>query len=66
MSDDEHLVETERTDRYILGEVWWGRAAIKSFLTCRTCHKTTHNLEDVLYKYCRNCHQWLGKPKTED
>ena len=55
-------VETERTYRYIVGEVRRAGTPIRSFLTCRTCHRTTYAPEDVLYKYCENCHQWLDKP----
>lgn len=58
---DLKTVERFRTDRYIEGEIYRARTLVGSYLTCRKCGRTTHNPEDVMYKYCGGCHEWLDR-----
>lgn len=55
-------VETHRTDRFVVGDVRMGQTPVGSFLKCLQCGRTTHNPEDVMYRYCNSCHQWLDQP----
>lgn len=35
-------------------------------ITCPRCRRTSYNPNDVLYRYCGNCHQFLDVPGEAD